>query len=90
MQAKNVTIDVNDYVKVKLNQMGKDIYFHRHDDIRKEYVEKNGYYPVCFQSDYPKTDENGYSSFPLWEFMKIYGDYMVLGKNLPFDTELIF
>jgi len=88
--ACNITVNINDYVKVKLNQTGKDIYFHRHDDTRRKYVEENGYYPVCFQPEFPKVDENGYSKFPLWEFMKLYSDYMDLGKSLPFDTELIF
>lgn len=85
-----VTIDINDYVKVKLNQFGKDIYFHRHDDTRAQYVEKNGYYPACFQPEYPKVDDDGYSKFQLWDFINIYGEYMELGRKLPFETELVF
>lgn len=90
MRVSNVAVNINDYVKVKLNQAGKDIYFHRDDETRRAYAERNGYYPACFQPKYPEVDENGYSKFQLWEFMKIYSDYMDLGKALPFDSELIF
>lgn len=87
MYVNNVKVNLQDYVKVKLNPMGKEIYFHQYDDTRKQYIESNGYYPACFQPEYPKVDEDGYSEFVLWEFMKLYGRYMAVGKPLPFDKD---
>lgn len=84
------TVNINDFVKVKLNQKGKEIYFHLYDDARRNMVENKGYYPEYLQPRYPKVDTDGYSKFQLWEFMQIYGECMVMGTDLPFETNLVF
>lgn len=75
------SLNMNCSVKVKLNDKGKDIYYHRHDKY--------------FQSEllkprFPKVDEDGYSEFQLWDLMKIYGEYMVMGLSTPFDDLNIY
>ena len=66
----------NTDVKVKLTDLGKDIYFHRHDDLNNELV-KRGFKP--FATYFPKVDENGYSAFTLWDFMQLYGSHIGMG-----------
>lgn len=83
-------ININDYVKVKLNQQGKEIYFHLYDEQRKDMVARKGYYPQYLQPQYPSVDSEGYSSFQLWQFMQIYGSYLHIGNDLPFETDLLF
>lgn len=83
-----MTINLNDFVKVKLTDYGKEIYYHKNDDFN-EYLEKYGLEPV--EPHFPKVDEEGKSKFQLWDFMKIYGNCMGLAKpNViePLDLEI--
>jgi len=68
----------NSKIKVKLTDYGKDVYYHRYGkDI------KNG---VKLERWYPSVDEHGYSTFLLWDFMRIYGPHIKLGmKNVVED-----
>lgn len=70
-------INLNDFVKVKLTDLGKDIYYHRYDEFNKLY---GIYGREVLKPSFPKEDENGYASFPLWEFISIYGQYIGMGK----------
>ncbi len=82
-------ININDFVKVKLNAKGKDIYYHRDDDARKRYVENYGSYPDWLQPKFPKEDENGYTKFQLWELMQIYGQYLEMTTEPVIGCEII-
>lgn len=35
------------------------------------------------------VDENGYTKFQLWDIMNIFGEYCILGCDVPFETEII-
>ena len=69
-------LNLNSIIKVKLTDYGKDIFYHRHDDINASIVQR-GWKPIepCF----PRVDDEGFSKFQLWDFMNIYGDYFQLG-----------
>lgn len=67
-------INLNDFVKVKLTDLGKDIYYHRFDALNDYYGRE------VLKPSFPEEDENGYASFPLWEFISIYGQYIGMGK----------
>lgn len=54
-------------VKVKLTDLGKDIYYHRFGDLIKKGVK--------FTPHPPTEDEEGFCKFPVWQFMNIYGPY---------------
>lgn len=62
----------NTAVKVKLNDRGKDIYYHQFDELLK----KN---PSLFEPRYPKVDDEGYTEFQLWHFMNLYGQHIQMG-----------
>lgn len=66
---KYAKTNLNHYIKVKLNDYGKKI----HHDYWKE---------ICKDAGVPyelKVDEDGYSSFQIYEFMNIFGEHAYLG-----------
>ena len=63
-------INLNDYIKVKLTDFGKDIYYHQYDELNKII----GYEVISPKM--PKTDADGKTEMPLWEFIHLYGNYI--------------
>ena len=45
-------------------------------------------YKLRYDND-PKKDEQGYTSFQLWTLMNIYGLYIGLAKDAPFDLDIL-
>lgn len=76
-------ININDHVKVKLTDFGKDIYFHQYDDLN----EKQG--KTIIEPHYPKVDEDGYTDFQLWSLMELYGEHIHMAGKLPFETTIL-
>lgn len=62
-----VRINLNESVKFRLSEYGKEIYRHRYDRYGFEYDRE------------PKLDDDGYMSMQLWTFMQIFGEHMILG-----------
>lgn len=71
-------LNLNDRVKVKLTPYGAEIYFHQFDELNKVLSAK-GAKPV--NPHMPKIDEDGYTSFQLWDFIHLYGEYINIGKQ---------
>jgi hypothetical protein len=69
-------VNLNEYIKVKLTDKGKEIYRNHYHDIDDEYV------PTL------DTDEEGYCKFQLWEFMHIFGEHFYMGGGLPCETNV--
>lgn len=79
-------INLNSTVKVKLNDRGKDIYYHRFDDLNR-FIKSRGAKPL--DPRYPVVDEDGFSEFQLWSFMHLYGEYMMVGApNITEDLNI--
>ena len=70
-----IKINLNETVKVKLTDYGKDVYYHQFDDLNKRII-KNGGKPI--EPHFPKEDENGYCEMQLWGLMDLYGNYMAM------------
>ena len=71
--------NLNDCIKVKLTEKGKEIYRNRFDEdnIKKlgiEYCE-------------PKIDKDGYTEFQMWDFMRIFGKHFHILGNNPCETK---
>lgn len=66
-------INFNSIIKVKLTDYGKDIYYHRFDDLILS--------GINVEPKMPKEDAGGFSYFILWYFMNIYGKYMTPGQK---------
>ena len=72
---KAIRINLNEYIKVKLTDRGKEIFFHQYDFINSVAGRE-----IC-KADYPEEDENGYTEIQLWRFMQLYGEH--IGMSLP-------
>ena len=75
MQDKvKVKVNLNDFVRVKLTDLGKDIYYHRFDDLIEKYPKMN------VLPKMPEVDEDGLTSIQLWDFIQLYGEYIGMAK----------
>jgi len=78
-----VKFNINDSVKVKLTDLGKEIYYHQHNEINEYYGKE------MIKPKMPEVDEDGYTSFQMWCLMGIYGKHISIGFNQPFETNII-
>ena len=69
--------NVNDYVYVKLTPLGEEIYFKHYEWMKDKFV-----------IELPKSEIDGYCKFALWEFMRIFGEYLYNGCPNPFETTI--
>ena len=69
-------VNINEHIKVKLTDKGKEIYRNQYYDIDDEHV------PTL------DIDEEGYCEFQLWHFMRIFGEYFCTGGGLPCETNV--
>ena len=76
----NVEINLNDIVRVKLNDYGKEIFYHQFDELNK----KSG--REVIKPHFPKVDDEGYTKMQLWEFMQIYGSHTGMGFHQYLET----
>ena len=74
-QPEPVRINLNELIKVKLTDWGKEIYYHQYDRTNQIAGRE-----IC-KPKFPKEDENGYTEFQLWCFIELYGEHM--GMTLP-------
>lgn len=77
------TVNVNDRVKVKLTETGKQIHRAGHEKLMKEL-------PIKIRYPYipPKEDEEGYAVFQMWWLMNLFGPYMSVCEEPPFETTI--
>ncbi len=83
----SIAVNINDYVKVKLNDLGVSVLKEKHDNLNKMIHARGGNGLGEFEL---KVDEDGYTKFPLWDLMNIFGHLMVMGFEVPFETDIIF
>jgi hypothetical protein len=73
--------NINQDVRVQLNDTGRAIVKEYHDKIFKS-----------MKKDFPfrpkKEDANGYSTWQLWDLMATFGPHISMAKNPPFDLEI--
>ena len=74
-QLEPIRINLNEPIKVKLTDWGKEIYYHQYDKINQIAGRE-----IC-KPKFPKEDENGYTEFQLWCFIELYGIH--IGMILP-------
>lgn len=76
--------NVNHAVKVKLTSEGLAELKRQRDELYAYYGDYMGEFTL------PKTDEEGYSEFQLWDLMYRLGRMMKMGTSIPFQTDMIF
>lgn len=75
-------INMNHYVKIKLNQRGLEIHREKFDELKKFFPKLGDYRP-------PKVDSEGWHREQLWSVMLTYGPHIRMGAEPPFQTEII-
>lgn len=79
-------LNMNDFVKVKLNNRGKIIFYHQFDNLNL-FVKVHGGKPI--EPPTLEVDTDGYTSIQLWELMKIFGPHIGMGMPVPFENNAI-
>ena len=86
-----VKVNLNDQVKFKLTDRGKDIYFHQYDELNEYLKQKIGVKP--FGQKMPEVDDDEYTKMQLWSFIEMFGKHIGIAKpnvieplNLYFET----
>lgn len=74
-------LNINDSIKVKLNDHGMEILREEHEYYRERMPKLGDFVD--------RRDEDGYMKFQLWDFMARFGKHITLGSIPPFDTEII-
>lgn len=79
-------VNANMYVKVKLKEFGVSILKEQHEELNRRIEESGG---KGFGEFELKVDKDGYYKMPLWSLMNTFGNVMVMGKEIPFDMDII-
>ena len=74
-------ININNFVRIKLNDTGRAILRRNHDELNKRCGVYLRYIP-------PAEDEDGWSEWPLWKVMQTFGPDLVMGFDVPFDMSI--
>lgn len=78
-----IDFNLNDEVKVKLTDKGREIHRKQFDDL----VE--GLAPCHGMVYRPKEeDSEGWSTWQLWNLMHLYGEHCYNGCDIPFETTI--
>ncbi len=75
--------NINNYVKVKLTDYGKEIYYHQFDKTNERLGKE------IIKPRMPTLDDEGYLKDQLWKIMSVFGEYISLGSKQPFDTDIL-
>lgn len=75
--------NINETVRVKLTDFGRATLIQKAENLEKMYGFRIRKHP------YPKEDADGYSTWQMWKLMEDLGQYVGLGYQLPFETEII-
>ena len=78
-----VSFNINEYVKVKLNESGLNELERQHEELRQRLLSVGEFRP-------PKVDEDGYSKFQMHDLMKRLGHTCMLGVEPAFDANIKF
>lgn len=73
--------NINDCVRVKLTQVGRDILEQHHREMCASLSDYLPYIPK-------EEDAEGWSSWQLWILMRNFGGLTMGGMDLPFETEI--
>lgn len=80
-----IRINLNENVKVHLTDLGKEIYYHRFDELNQKCGR------IVCKPSFPKEDADGLTQFQLWVFIELYGNYMGMTKpNVIAPLEIIY
>lgn len=77
-------ININNRVRVRLNDTGREIF--RLEREQSNANMRNAGYKGILETH--KKEEDGWSTWPLWELMQMFGPHISMGTPPPFDTTI--
>ena len=87
---KELSFNINNTIKVKLTDHGRDILNEYFSEISKYCAGIDIESDDVISSQYAE-DEEGYTEFQLWDFMNIFGSYFRLGSPIIIqNNDIIF
>jgi len=82
-------ININDYVKIKLTDYGKEVLKETKEEFLTSFNKRyNTKHTVDSFFEKIEYDKEGYTKFQLWHLMEIFGDYMYNGADNVFDLNI--
>ena len=72
-------LNINQMCRVKLTNYGRHIVDHKRSIMAS-------WCPKMDWSSWRKVDDKGYLTLELWAIMHMFGEYMQMGGDSPFDT----
>ncbi|MBX4266552.1 hypothetical protein [Clostridium estertheticum] len=86
-QSDLVSIKLNDYVKIKLTDVGIKILKGRHDELNSRIANNGG---VNIMGEFKlRLDKDGYYKMQLWDLINTFGDNVDVGLDIPFESKII-
>lgn len=76
-----IDFNVNDYVHVKLTEVGID-------ELKRQHAELKEAFPKLGDFTLPKTDEDGWSKWQMHDLMNRFGGLCRPTMNVPFETNI--
>lgn len=88
---REVRINLNEFVKFKLTDYGKDIYYHQYDELNETIKRRGAVHGFILKPTMPKVDADGYTEMQLWAFMQLYGPHTGMAmENYIQPLEIIY
>jgi hypothetical protein len=79
-------VNINEQVKVKLTDLGISILTNRRKELNRMIESRGGKGLGEFQL---KIDDEGYTTYQLWDLMSTFGEVLTMGFEVPFETNII-
>lgn len=79
----DIKFNLNQIIKVRLKKEGIEVLKNQHEEFYQKYKQLK---PLPFTLN---IDNEGYTSFQMWDFMQKFGEYMTLGFDKPFHLDVI-
>lgn len=80
--SRYMLVNLNDTVKVKLTEKGRQILKDEHEALKKRF-------PSISEYKEKEVDKSGYTQFQLWSLIKTFGPSIYLGCDVPFETTIM-
>lgn len=80
-------VNFNEEVKVKLTEHGISILRAERERLNERIALSGG---TGFGDYEPKVDDEGYTSFQIWDLMQRLGPHIGVGKPEPFEGRMLF
>ncbi|WP_456390436.1 hypothetical protein [Profundibacter sp.] len=75
--------NLNNYIKVQLTDLGREIHKDRHGAVFHTESMRNKYPYIP-----PKEDADGWSQWQAWDFMQTFGPHFRMGQHMPASPEI--